>query len=151
MESDIHLIVRSGDDMRENKTEKNVYEAITNLEKSGFDIRFGRADHDPDVTVKLPNTIYAVEVKAGDPTLPLPSGIAIEMGHHMATARQEGWPGKVRGLVITNYKTPLFLKDELHHKDVLVIYISKNDDAQSIGEKIRETMRDEDNRTVLPT
>jgi hypothetical protein len=99
----------------------------------------GRAAR-PDLVLRIGDKIAAVEVKTGDPELPLPSSTIAQM-HLLTDSVKDGFGGKaVTPVLVTNYL--ISESDELELKDagIQVIHFEPQKSLESFGDVFAKTL-----------
>ena len=97
-------------------------------------------EHGADLTIREGNRLAVVEVKTGDPDLPLPSSTLAQMGLLAARVRSklnETVDGEILPVLVTNYNVSANDKDELDQAGIKLVPIESPSayDATTFSQK----------------
>jgi hypothetical protein len=88
----------------------------------------------PDLLVQLPNGIALVEIKTGDPALPLPSSTDAQMNLLTSSlASRYPWGKKLIPVVVTNYRVYPDQKAALETAGIRIVSVRDYSDSKKLA------------------
>lgn len=119
-------------------THEQVVSALSNSFGSAVVDPAARKDTGVDIVLRKENEVVMIEVKTGNPNMPLPASAVAHMRILAQEVKRVFDPKSLYSVVLTNYRVPQDEKEELKHNGIHLFEMNSMDDLPVVIQQLAQ-------------